>query len=127
MQCFEVNICASLQNKYTGSKNKDGCCGFSIEHHYKKTRGFFKYHCKVFFFFPFSTSKPLLGLPMTAKITRFFRNFGNAEIKTLQNVEKHIPHLQMTQIEENEQYADNLQNSCHFMVMSKLKMIPDYL
>jgi len=64
---------------------------------------------------------------MTAKITRLFRNFGNAEIKTLQNVEKHIPHLQMTQIEENEQYVDNLQNSCHFMVMSKLKMIPDYL
>ena len=64
---------------------------------------------------------------MTAKITRFFRNFGNAEIKTLQNVETHIPHLQMTQKEENEQYVDNLQNSCHLMVMSKLKMIPDYL
>ena len=126
MQSFEVKICASLRNKYPGSKNKDGCCGFAIEHHYKKTRGFFKYHCKVFFLSIFDF-KAVAWPANDSEDNQIFQEFRNAEIKTLQNVEKHIPHLQMTQIEENEQYVDNLQNSCHFMVMSKLKMIPDYL
>ena len=80
-----------------------------------------------FFFLSIFDFKAVAWPANDSEDNQIFQEFRNAEIKTLQNVETHIPHLQMTQKEENEQYVDNLQNSCHFMVISKLKMIPNYL